>query len=222
MKRRLLVVLTGIDGSGKTTQAERLTNSLESDGIDVSYVWSRWKPLLLRPLIKSWKKETVMKSNKGFEHDRIKSRKQKLLRNPFIRWMWLVCFFIDYGLQIFVKIRLKMIRGGLIISDRIFYDSVIDQSVNLGDNKGWLINSLDSFWIKILFPAPDMVIFVDCPEDVAFARKDDAPNIEYLEERRKLYLELAGLYGWIIVNGTLPIDELAHQIKDEVYKRLDL
>lgn len=219
IKKGYLIVFTGIDGSGKTTQANVLVESLKQDNLCVSYVWSRWEPLLLRPFIKRWKSKIVGVAELNAGGSTIKIKKQRMLSNPLFRWLWLTLFFIDYGFQIVRKIRLRLLKKQIIISDRIFYDSVIDQAINLGKRREWLLDSLDSFWIKIIFPIPDLVIYVDCPEDIAFSRKKEA-DIEYLAERRKLYTRLARKYDWIIVDGTLSADEVAVQIKDAVYKKI--
>ena len=155
-----------------------------------------------------------------FRSMNIKKKKRSLLNNPIIRSLWLSAFFIDYGLQIFIKIRLRLLKGGLVISDRIFYDSVIDQAVNLGANREWLLKSLDSFWITIIFPQPDAVLYVDCPADTAFSRKDDAPNVEYLSDRRELYLKFTEKYHWLKVDGSLSLEETAAQIRDKIYPKI--
>jgi thymidylate kinase len=74
--------------------------------------------------------------------------------------------------------------------------------------------------MKIIFPEPNMIIFVDCPPDIAFSRKEDAPNVGYLIERRTLYVHLAERYGWSKVDGTLPVDKIAQQIRQIVSKQL--
>ena len=96
MNKGRLIVFTGIDGSGKTTQANLLLGSLQKDGIDAAYVWSRWEPLLLRPVINRWK-NSKKGEGAGPEQNYIelKNKKKKLLDNPVIRWLWLIFFFID-------------------------------------------------------------------------------------------------------------------------------
>jgi thymidylate kinase len=220
MNKGRLIVFVGIDGSGKTTQAKILVRGLAEKGIRVAYVWCRWEPFFLRPLIKRWKNKNAERSDSGSAA--IRNIKRKLLDRPLFRWLWLTSFFIDYGLQIFLKVRVKLIKNQLVISDRIFYDSIIDQAVNLGKRSDWLLNSMDSLWMRIFFPEPQLVIYVDCPEDIAFSRKDDAPDVEYLIDRRKQYLKLAEKYGWMTVDGTMPVEKLANWIKDETLKRLGL
>ena len=222
MRRGVLVVFTGIDGSGKTTQASLLVEELQQKKITVSYVWSRWSPYLL-PLINRWKK-SINGDTQDVKHEfnnKIKDGKMKILNNPTYRYLWLTYFFIDYGIQIFLKIRLRLWKKQVIISDRIFYDSIIDQAINLEQKKDWLLDNLKSFWMKLLFPDPDMVIYIDCPPDVAFSRKQDAP-LDYLEERRALYLVIAKKYSWNMIDGTGSVSNIALQVRDKVYNKLGI
>jgi len=222
MKRGFLIAFTGIDGSGKTTQGKLLEEVLKHKGEEISYVWSRWDSFLLRPLIKRWK--NCLKSN-TFGHNfnnKIKKSKQKILNNPIFCYAWLALFFLEYSFQIFIKVRILLAKKMFIISDRTFYDSIIDQAINLGKWQDFLLDTLDSFWIRILFPKPDMVIYIDCPENIAFSRKTDLPSIEYLIERRALYLKLADKYAWFKVDGTLSINEIYSQIRNKVYSKFGI
>lgn len=221
VKRGYLIVFTGIDGSGKTTQANLLIKSLEKDGLRVLYAWSRWEPFILRPLIKKWK-DKVKKSSLNNTVSEIKYKKRKLMDNPIFRYIWLSVFFLEYGTQIFIKITLKLFKNQIIISDRIYYDSIIDQAINLGTKGNRLLKTLNSWWLKFFFPVPDIVIYIDCPEDIAYSRKNDAPDIEYLSDRRRLYLKLADRYSWIKIEGTHSVEEIAKQIKEIVYKKLSI
>ncbi len=221
MKKGSLIVFTGIDGSGKTTQSDLLVKSLGRDGIEVSYVWSRWDPFLLKSAISLWKKKsTHFSDGPNHNYSQLTRRKNKLLSNQFISRLWLLAFYIEYGIQIFKKIRMKLLKEELVISDRIFYDSIIDQTINMNRSKEQLMESLDSVWLRMIFPKPDMVIYVDCPGEVALSRKDDAPNLEYLTVRREFYMTLADKYRWITVDGTLPVGEIYSRIKELVYEKL--
>ena len=54
-QRALLICFTGIDGSGKTTQAKLLVDWLASRGIKSMYVWSRGEVLTIRSIfLLSW------------------------------------------------------------------------------------------------------------------------------------------------------------------------
>jgi len=224
MRKGYLIVFTGIDGSGKTTQAKILVESLKKNGIEASYVWTRWEPSLLRFLINRWKSnnktENIDRLNRNVTV--VRDIKRRFKSNPIFIWLWMGAFFLDYGIQIILKIHIGLFRKRFIVSDRIYYDSVVDQAVSFGSRIDWLLEHLDSFWIKIIFPKPDMVIYVDCQEDIAFARKDDAPDLKYLADRREIYLKLADKYKWIKMNGTLPVDEIAVQVKNIVFRKLGI
>ena len=47
----MFICFTGIDGSGKTTLSRGLVNALNERGIKYQYVYARWTPFILRPLI---------------------------------------------------------------------------------------------------------------------------------------------------------------------------
>ncbi len=49
----LLICVMGIDGSGKSTATKRVVEQLQHSGVDVGYVWDRWEPRLLAPLMKA-------------------------------------------------------------------------------------------------------------------------------------------------------------------------
>ena len=75
--------------------------------------------------------------------------------------------------------------------DRYIHDTVItDISANLGYDSvqsNILIKTLS------LVPKPDLIFYIDIPEEIAYSRKDDVPHINYLQVRKKLYDDLGDL-----------------------------
>ena len=80
------------------------------------------------------------------------------------------------------------IRSGyIVIFDRHFYADFYHFHVNGRDDR-WT-SRLHGYMLEHLFPKPDLVIFLDAPAEILFARKQEG-TIELLEERRRDYLEL--------------------------------
>ncbi|MCK4549518.1 MAG: hypothetical protein KAU49_05095, partial [Candidatus Krumholzibacteria bacterium] len=46
-----MLVLSGLDGTGKSTQAEILAGRLADQGVETSTIWNRWSPAITAPLI---------------------------------------------------------------------------------------------------------------------------------------------------------------------------
>ena len=51
-------------------------------------------------------------------------------------------------------------------------------------------------------------MIIDVAENTAYNRKHDIPNINYLKERRKLYLTLARALNMPVVNGEMETIEV--------------
>ncbi|HEC92575.1 MAG TPA: hypothetical protein ENI51_06265, partial [Candidatus Atribacteria bacterium] len=199
-----------------------LFSSLEKRFNKVLYVWCRWEPFLFKPLIKLWKRRQGKQNKKENEDDYkiLKSKKTTLLKNPIFRWSWFLIFVTEYGLQVFFKIRLKKFKKRIIISDRYFYDSFVDQVINFNLSEEKILKLLDNFWIRKVFPEPDLVIYIDCPEEIAIKRKEDVFSLDYLKDRRKIYLKIVDLKGYCKVDGALQIEEVRKNIEEIVNEKL--
>ena len=71
-----------------------------------------------------------------------------------------------------------------------------------------------------LFPEPDLIFLIDIPEDIAYERKMDTPSIDYLFERRGLYLAVAREHKMMILDGSKDILELQEKIEKELQNTL--
>lgn len=208
----MFICFVGIDGSGKTLQAERLVSSLRQRGIQCDYTWCRYSPRLLDPLNKLAKK-LIRRRKGGSGYQGFTSSKKGILRKPLIGPLWLGLSLLDYLMQVRACFRGLLGGGKALVCDRFIYDMLADLAVNF-DRRGEGIMKLARHPLVRLFPKPDAVFFLDVPPDVAWDRKKD-PNVmdkQYLIDRAEAYEALSGGLGFTRVDGTRSIEEIAEEV----------
>lgn len=206
------ICLMGIDGSGKTTQARRLVARLNQAGIPARYVWCRWQPLLMKPVQLAGRALLKRRAVGPTDYRAFTSSKQRFLgRGPLGR-LWLAASLLDYLLvQVFPRIVLGRLRGKCMVCDRYLYDTLIDQGINLGLSADEGPQLADRALVR-LFPRPARVILIDLDPKLAFERKTDVADPEYLRDRRARYLRFAESLGAATVDGSGPPETVADRI----------
>lgn len=119
----------------------------------------------------------------------------------------------DYFLRVFPNLLLSLYRYNLVILDRYIYDVVVGFSINTNKDGEGLLRRF--FYI---FPKPDIAFLIDVPEEVAYARKEDIPSVEYLHEKRKMYKKIEQEFEMVILDGTSTIEKLNEKVEKEVVK----
>ncbi len=217
-----IIVLMGIDGSGKTTQAEFLAKSLSEKGIKAEVIWLRGESYLTRPVLaigkallgapKAKKREQI---DQAEDYNRYVSSKRRIFRNPLMRLLWRTLCLADYLINVKVAFARLSRETRVVILDRYIYDTLIDIDSAFGAGGKEVSRMLDS-WLMDLFPKPDKVFHIDIPPAEAMRRKDDIPSITYLEERHKLYEQISKLMGATTIDGSLPREAIAAAIRKEI------
>ena len=176
------VVLEGGDGSGKSTQCARLVTVLRERGVDVvATVEPGGTPLggELRRLL--------------LDGGTLDARAEALLMAA------------DRAEHVAGVVRPTLARGAWVVSDRHVPSSLVYQGVvrELG---------VDAVAALSVFAAdglePDLVVVLDVDDATAESRR--APGADRLEREgrafdaavRAAYRDLAGRYGWTVVDGT--------------------
>jgi len=214
-----IINIVGIDGSGKSTLGEQLTQALSSKGLKCRLIYCQYFAKLLYP-VKRLAKATVMKDTDEFA-DYKKYITQKTgfsQKHKVFGTMYAILWLIDYSIQAFCKVNNVVRRYDVTIIDRYFFDIV----VNICVVAGWPIEQANKI-LRLLFrfhPKPDVVIFIDVPEKIAFSRKDDIQSIHYLRERRELYLLLAMYWNFVIIDGTKNKEEILSETTELVHNNL--
>lgn len=208
----------GIDGAGKSTIGARIQQELEKTAV-CELVWARYQPNFVKALISPFRKKKV-RSSQDYNNMSAKdyvtwtnSKKMKVQKHPILAKILYLIQYLEYSCQI--KNVLNGKDGKHLIVDRYVLDFIVDQTINYGD----ISKSL--FTRKLLKKVAgfDKILFVNVDSEIAFKRKDDIPSLEYLNERRTIYLDyVRRLPNAISVSNNGDIEDTMK----EVYKILGL
>ena len=215
-----LICFTGVDGTGKTTLSKELVRSLNERGIRCEYVYARLTPIISRPFMLIGRSIFLRgRSEFGNYPEYTNTKRVAMEKNSTLSRFYQQILLFDYLLQVFFKVKVPRRFGKNIVCDRFIYDTVItDLSVDMDYSIDTTMRLLDS--MSRFFPEPDITFLIDVSEEIAYQRKDDTPSIEYLRERRNIYLTIGKEYEMVILDGTKKLDELQCEIEEKVGKCL--
>lgn len=227
LHRRRIVTLSGIDGSGKSSQAEALRKTLEQLGHEAAIVWTplandAWLDRLARPVKRLvWRLgarrsgrspgpgEEPPSSNRGSA-----MRHRSRLANA--AWSTLVAAVNGWA---HARLTLHHVRRGrVVICDRYVLDSVVRLRFLYGERRPL---RLQRALVRLLSPASVVSVYLDVPAAESLARKDDGWLPDELETLVRLYRDEHERAGALRLDGTRPFDELAGEIAALVWRRLD-
>jgi len=215
MKQGILICFSGIDGSGKTTLIKELIKDLKAKGIQVEYRWGKFESSLLRLLILIKNKLLLHESDLKENYERSLKLKNNLFSSNPISMLYEYFVLVNYTFQVIFKIVIPLKMGKNIVCDRYVYDTIVDLALDLRYPDGKIKHRLNQLFR--LLPKPDVLFFIDVPEEVAFRRKNDIPSIEFLRNKKEVYSKILKITKMdknivSVINGTNSV----HNLKKEV------
>ncbi|MBA2694298.1 MAG: hypothetical protein H0U62_00260 [Actinobacteria bacterium] len=111
------------------------------------------------------------------------------------------------------------IRGNVVVFDRHFFADYYHVDVDVAgapDGRG-LPARVHGWILTHVYPKPDLVICLDAPAEVLYARKPEAP-VAWLEQRRQQYLDLATV---VPVFVTIDVDRDEDAVFNDVAAAID-
>lgn len=191
-----LIVIEGLDGSGKSTQIERLVNRLDT------------KMKIRQIKLPDYDSECCIPVKKYLNGDFGKDPQDV---NAYAA----SCFYaVDRFANYKTKWKDDYDSGTLILADRYTTSNAYHQATKLSksDWNGYF-NWLEDFeYNKIGIPKPDVVIYLDMPIEISQrmmseryngdeSKKDiHEANISYLSKCREAAKEAAAVMGWVVIN----------------------
>lgn len=111
--------------------------------------------------------------------------------------------------------RYHSFRGRLVLMDRVAYDAVLPGSTDTS-----IIGRITNGLAFLLAPDPDILLVLDAPGRVMFARKGEH-SVEILEERRQAYLQLADtLPNARVLDATRPQSMVQRTATEVVWRKI--
>jgi thymidylate kinase len=182
--RGLLVTLSGVDGSGKSSQAGRLLAFLEECDARGKVIWARGgsTPLLL------WAKSRLRRLGRGGGALQARPAAEPLAPGWQRRlWPWIVAS--ELALVVALRVAPALLGRRVAICDRYLLDAEVDLYFRLGRSDPrrllpWRI-------LRGLAPAADAAFLLDASARDIVARKEVGMELAHIEERRAAYATLA-------------------------------
>lgn len=213
-----IIYISGIDGCGKTTQAQRLAERLKASGKTAEYQWLRWEPSVL-PLIRKVRGDLARKKNaargagdrvadENSAHTNWKGLKRRLLSSKLFQMLWLFYATRDYY-SAYRKARSTW-KSDYIILDRYLFDFIVDQAINLGREPWAFRREIEKTSLRHA-QKPDLTVIINIPAELGYTRKRDGTALEYLKEREAIYKNFGTADNVLHVDGT-QTPEAIHEI----------
>lgn len=204
-----LIALEGIDGSGKTTQAQKLVAKLQSNGIEAVYTKEPTDGeigKLIRQILVGEKKFEPVSFQYLFSVDRVEHQEEilELLK-----------------------------KGKMVVSDRYFWSSVPYGATDRGidfknrDAGNILLVSYSILSLYYQFIVPDKTIYLNTAAETSIARLRKMRHVMDIYDRREKLEKIAAGYDWLVkqfpeeftvIDGTKSVAEVSKEILDNVSK----
>jgi thymidylate kinase len=200
-RRALTVALLAPDGGGKTTLANQLTKTFYLPSRYIYMGTNIESSTVGLPTTRWIQAHSRRPSSAGRLPAWMAARSLRFVNNMFEQWY-------RYATSYY-----HMMRGRLVLFDRYVYDSpgnVVAKPSLKSRARRWLLSAAA--------PKPDLVVYLDAPGEVLYARKGEhSPAI--LEQQRQHYLSLQPhLPQMVVVDATHDADEVRRAVTSLIWR----
>ena len=204
----MLISISGVDGSGKSTYADVLYEILIFCELKTRIVWSRvGSSFFLKPLSKISKILYSLKSQKSFSNpadsfnESEMRRKEQLKKSFMIRTIVLSFLLLEMLWQYSFKVALPLLLNKVVICDRYVYDTIVDLNTRYGINPNTTEGKLFKKILIALTPKTDIAYALFIPFEEACSRKKvDMRERHLVMDQIRSYREIANAYNILQIN----------------------
>ena len=213
------VALIGPDGAGKTTIGRRLEHTLP---LPVKYVYMGINVDSSNYMLPTTRLIRAIKRARGAPPDnagppdprRVKPSPKGIIKRTVSS--------VKSGLRLINRLAEEWYRQGLawnyrrlgniVLFDRHFFSDYYAYHIATGGQGRPLGDRIHGFMLAHIYPKPDLVIYLDAPAEVLFARKGEG-TITALERRRQEYFQMRNLVkNFTVVDASQPEDDVTRKV----------
>lgn len=196
-----IIVFSGVDGAGKTTQIEMLRQRLRRQGKETVSIWTRGG---YTSLLMQFKRIARLVFRRQIPPPGRNERRTKVFKRRWIRRLWLVSSILDLFRVYSVQLRWWRFRNKIVICDRYVWDTLVDFRVNFPEEQieKWLLWRL-LVWTAAR-PTQSFLMLIPVEESLVRSQRKSEPfpdSREVLEKRLEYYAALAELGYWNVLDG---------------------
>lgn len=213
----LLVALSGMDGSGKSTAAEAARDRLEAAGRPARVEWARLgnEGEVLDRIAGPVKR---LLGGRGSVADpvaaggplrELEAKAQEGRRRGPVAWVWTL-FVALVNARAHRRASRGRRRGESVVCDRWLADSLVDLELRYGRHRAAAV------LLRALVPRPDVAFLLAIDARTSIARKPGDQAGWVLERMEELYERAAERHGLMVVDATRPLDDVVAQVAAEI------
>ena len=231
-KRGQLISFSGLDGAGKSSQAEALQAGLERLGWEASIQWTRleWTTLWENPWLGrlGLPARAALGALEGVRGRRAAAAGSAAVAAPLtpqeirrrsdvVANVWATVIALAHASAQRRETRPYLRRGAVVICDRYTLDSAAHLRFRYGEQRPF---RLQIRLVERLSPRPLRAYFLDIPGESAYARKAEQYSLDDLTRQARLYRDEAERLGVRTLDGERPREELCAEIAEDVWRAL--
>jgi thymidylate kinase len=214
--RTRIIALSGLDGSGKSSQTQALAAALRQLGYEPAVEWAPSHGLQLS-FVANPVRRMLRLGNRSTAPGNINPDLRPAEHPPAVAHVWLTVQALATAAGLWRGLGPHIGRGRVVVFDRYALDYAVFMRYRHGAGRRFRFQT----WLsRALSPRPYRAYVLDVPAETAIGRKRDQYDVDELRRQAELYREERAAFGAARIDGERPYEELCEWIAADVWRSL--